>query len=81
VVSASLKELALVVVSDWSSIDSSAKPYLAIMLMLESVNDVFGENAGHEIVRSFLGHAKQWRGSTARAVKLELAQRSSYSLH
>lgn len=77
----SVRELAVRAVEDWGNPAAAAKPYLAAMLMLETLADSYGLDPGVEVVSYFLANAVSWRGPVARAVKTELKRRLAAQLH
>lgn len=61
------------IVRDWNvKINYAAKPYLAAMRYLETINDDFGADSGKSIVLYFLANAQTWRGPVAKRIKAEL---------
>ena len=60
--------------TNWKAVDYTAKPYLAAMSDLESINDQYGSDDGRIIVNYFLANASKWRGDVAKRVKAELNQ-------
>ena len=69
-----LHEIAREIQTNWKAVDFTAKPYLAAMLDLESINDQYGSDDGRIIVNYFLANASKWRGDVAKRVKAELNQ-------
>lgn len=68
-----LYEIAKEIREDWGSkIYFGAKPYLAAMLSLNSINDNYGLDSGKCMVRYFLANASTWRGEVAKRIKAEL---------
>lgn len=71
-----LCQIAAEIRSDWSKqgkgINYGAKPYLEAMECLNSITDNYGADSGKTIVLYFLSNAGQWKGETAKRVKLEL---------
>jgi hypothetical protein len=57
---------------DWKPVNYAAKPYLEAMECLSSIKDNYGMDSGKSIVLYFLSNASQWKGETAKRVKLEL---------
>lgn len=57
---------------DWVNVNYAAKPYLAAMLELESLEDAYMYDSGRGIVLYFLSNAGSWRGNTAKLIKAEL---------
>lgn len=58
--------------NDWRPVNYAAKPYLDAMSSLDKITDKYGMDSGRSIVAYFLANASQWKGETAKAVKLEL---------
>lgn len=69
-----LHEIAREIQTNWKAVDYTAKPYLAAMSDLESINDEYGSDDGRIIVNYFLANASKWRGDVAKRVKAELNQ-------
>lgn len=69
-----IKEIALEIKSDWQNVNYAAAPYLDAMHYLESINDDYICDTGHDIVLRFLGNASTYRGDTARRLKAELKE-------
>jgi hypothetical protein len=67
-----LNEIAREIRSDWKNVYFGAKPYLAAMFCLDSVNDQYGLDDAKSISLYFLANAGTWRGDTARRIKAEL---------
>ena len=58
---------------DWGSkVNFAAKPYLAAMATLDSIDSNYIQDTGKSIVLYFLCNAGSWRGDKARAIKKEL---------
>lgn len=57
---------------DWQNVNYAAKPYLAAMLQLESLNDSYMYDTGRGIVSYFLSNARSWTGPCAKLIKAEL---------
>lgn len=70
--SRSLNVIASEIRNDWKNVNYGAKPYLDIMLSLDSVNDKYGYDSGKTIVLYFLSNASSWRGENAKRIKSEL---------
>jgi len=68
----SLETIARDIRVDWKNVNFAAKPYLAAMHSLGSIDDNFGYDDGRSIVLYFLSNASTWRGPTAKAIKAEL---------
>lgn len=58
----------------WANPTYSAKPYLAAMRQLSSINEHFGADDARSIVLHFLSNAASWRGPAAKELKAELRQ-------
>ena len=71
-----IAEIAAIIRMDWKKVNFAAKPYLEAMGSLESVKSSFGYDSGKGVVLYFLSNASSWRGETAKAVKLELKNRT-----
>ena len=71
----SIHGIARVIRQDWSNVNPAAAPYLDAMAAMQSIDDRYGWDDGHMIVRYFLGNAQSWRGAVAREVKAELNRR------
>ncbi|ASZ15087.1 hypothetical protein KTO58_05510 [Chitinophaga pendula] len=67
-----LSEIAKLIREDWQDVIYTAKPYLAAMETLNSIDDHFFELSARSIVLIFLSHAQTWEGETANAVKQKL---------
>lgn len=72
----SISEIADIIRTDWKKVNYAAKPYLEAMQSLHSVRSSFGYDSGKSIVLYFLSNASSWRGDVAKAVKLELKNRT-----
>ena len=72
----SLSEISAIIRKDWKKVNYAAKPYLEAMESLHSVKSAFGFFSGKSIVLYFLSNAGTWRGEIAKAVKLELKNRT-----
>jgi len=68
----SLSVIAREIKSDWKNVYFGAKPYLAAMMCLNSIDDQYGFDDAKSIVLYFLANAGTWRGDTAKRVKAEL---------
>jgi len=68
----SLCKIAEDIYEHWENIRYSAKPYLAAMLRLNKIDDMYGCEYGDMIVAYFLSNATYWRGEDARRIKKEL---------
>ena len=71
-----ISEIAGIIRQDWHKVNFAAKPYLEAMGSLESVKSSFGYDSGKSVVLYFLSNASSWRGETAKAVKIELKNRT-----
>jgi hypothetical protein len=58
--------------ASWPTVYFAAVPYVAAMVNLSTVNDMYMSESGRDIVNRFLVNAGTWRGETARRVKAEL---------
>lgn len=67
-----INEIAMLINRDWKNKYFGAVPYLNAMSMLQSINDHYGCDSAKSIILYFLTNAKNWRGETARAVKMKL---------
>jgi hypothetical protein len=68
-----LREIALEIRKDWGvKMYFGAKPYLAAMLEMDSIEDNYYCDSGRSVVAYFLANARTWRGVTACRVKKEL---------
>jgi len=70
-----LRQLAVEIIRNWKNIYFGARPYIAAMMELNSVDDMYGVEDGRTIVMYFLSNASTWRGPEARAIKAELKKR------
>ena len=57
---------------DWKNVNYAAAPYLNAMADMVSINDTYGHDSAHMVVRYFLANASSWRGEKAREIKAEL---------
>lgn len=71
-----IAELAAIIRKDWQKVNYAAKPYLDAMDCLSDINHQIGFDSGKSIVLYFLSNASTWRGETAKAIKLELKNRT-----
>lgn len=71
-----IAEIAAIIRKDWKKVNYAAKPYLEAMQSLHSVRSSFGYDTGKSVVLYFLSNAGTWRGDVAKAVKLELKNRT-----
>lgn len=67
-----LSEIAKEIKKDWVNVYFGAKPYLAAMANLNSINGDYGMDSAKSIVLYFLSNAQSWRGETAKRIKVEL---------
>lgn len=68
----SIRDIAVDIRKDWKNVYFSAKPYLAAMYYLHSVEDYYGHDSARSIIVYFLSNAATWRGENARRIKKEL---------
>ena len=71
-----IAELAAIIRKDWQKVNYAAKPYLDAMDCLSDINHQIGFDSGKSIVLYFLSNASTWRGETAKAIKLQLKNRT-----
>lgn len=57
---------------DWNRPYFGARPYIAAMSDLDTLEDKFLHDSARSVVAYFLANANTWRGDTARRVKTEL---------
>lgn len=57
---------------DWKNVNFGAKPYLAAMFELDSINDQYMYDSARSVVLYFLSNAGTWRGPVAKVIKTEL---------
>lgn len=68
-----LHVIAREIAADWGpKVHYAAKPYLRAMMSMDSIDDSYGYDDGHMIVRYFLTNARSWRGPVAKQIKDEL---------
>jgi hypothetical protein len=67
-----IHEIAVEIMEDWPDPYFGARPYLAAMLVLDDINDVYGVDSAESILLYFLSNAHTWHGEKARAIKQEL---------
>lgn len=67
-----ISAIATQIQSDWKNVNYAAKPYLAAMFSLNSMQDHYYQDDAQSVVRYFLANAGSWRGDVARRVKAEL---------
>lgn len=67
-----LSVIAADIIRTWPNINYAAKPYLAAMRYLDSIEEDFGADSGKSVVLYFLSNATSWRGDDARRIKAEL---------
>lgn len=76
-----ITEIADVVREDWRDkngkpiVNFAAEPYLGAMSSLTSINEMYYQDTGSDVVARFICNANAWRGEVAKAVKLELKKR------
>ena len=58
----------------WPNVNYAAKPYLAAMRELSSIDDAYGYDSGKSVVAYFLSNAASFKGEAARALKAELKE-------
>ena len=71
-----IAEITAIIRKDWQKVNFAAKPYLNAMDCLSDINQQIGFDSGKSVVLYFLSNASTWRGEIARAVKLELKNRT-----
>jgi hypothetical protein len=67
-----ISQIAREIRADWTKVNFAAKPYLAEMLHLNTLDDACGHDSAKSIVLYFLANASTYRGEKAKALKLEL---------
>ena len=67
-----LYDIAQEIYQDWRPVHPYAKPYLEAMSTLNSIDDNYMMDSGRSIVSYFLSNASQWKGETAKRIKIEL---------
>lgn len=67
-----IKQIAIEIACSGDKIPNAAKPYLDAMGDLELMTDHYALDSGSGIVARFLCNAGQWKGETARRIKIEL---------
>ena len=68
-----LHRIAQEIKKEWGDeVNYAAKPYLAAMATLTSVDDMYIMDTGKSVVTYFLCNATCWRGKTAKRIKAEL---------
>ena len=71
-----LSVIAAEIYADWSSkgkgIYFGAKPYLAAMAEMNSIDEPYYADSGKSVVLYFLANARSYTGPTAKAIKAEL---------
>jgi hypothetical protein len=68
----SISQIARDIRADWQKVNFAAKPYLAEMVHLNTLDDACGHDSAKSIVLYFLANASTYRGEKAKALKLEL---------
>lgn len=58
--------------ANWTKPSAYAKPYLAAMSHLDTLDDAYYADSAESVVRYFLSNAMTWRGEHARRIKAEL---------
>ena len=56
----------------WKNVYFAAKPYLAAMTVIDTIDEKYFNDSGEEIVLRFLSNAQHFRGADARRIKKEL---------
>jgi hypothetical protein len=69
-----LRVIAKDIRNNWPKVNYAAIPYLEAMESLNSKNEIYGVEAGDDIVRYFLCNANTWRGAEAKRIKAELRE-------
>ena len=67
-----VNQIAQEIMNDWNKVYFGAKPYLAAMLTLDSIDSMYIQDTAKSIVLYFLANAKTWKGAKAREIKKEL---------
>ena len=67
-----LSSIAFDISKDWKPVNYAAKPYLDAMHSLHTMKDDYGMDSAQSIIAYFLSNASQWKGETAKRIKLEL---------
>ena len=67
-------EIAREIRKDWKNVNFAAKPYLDVMLYLDSIDEMYYFDSARDIVLRFLCNAGTWRGETAKRIKSELKE-------
>ena len=71
-----LSTIAAEIYADWApkgkGIYFGAKPYLAAMAEMDSIETPYYADSGASVVLYFLANAHTWRGETAKRIKAEL---------
>lgn len=57
---------------EWKNIHYSARPYLAVLLKLNTINDVYGDDDARTVIRYALSNMTFFRGERAKELKEEL---------
>ena len=69
----SIASIAREIRSDWGAkVNFAARPYLAEMMHLNTLEDACGHDSAKSIVLYFLANASTYRGEKAKALKAEL---------
>jgi hypothetical protein len=74
-----LKEIAGDIRKDWKDIDLDAKYNLDAMASLTSVDEMYGNDKGRQIVNNFLWNSDNWKGVVADNIKAELKDIVGYN--
>ena len=57
---------------NWAKVNFAAKPYLAAMRQMSSMEDTYGYEDASGVILYFLSNAGSWRGPEAKRIKAEL---------
>lgn len=68
----SIASIAWEIRADWKNVNFGARPYLAEMCYLNTLEDSCGHDSAKSIVLYFLANASTYRGEKAKALKAEL---------
>lgn len=72
-----IRELFLIVKSDWQRPYFGAVPYIQALLECETMDSRYLFETARDLVPYFLSNAATWRGPVAKEVKAELKRRLS----
>lgn len=67
-----IHEISAEILTDWKKVNYAAKPYLAAMHSIDSIDSNYHCDTAKSVVLYFLSNASSWRGDVARRVKKEL---------